>query len=77
MVSYLLSRLVQSKTVGRAATFSKVDSIVRETRAITNLVVRVVEICYNNAKKYNLDFSNVSLEKNAAETTNDTGGDAS
>ena len=60
LVSYLLSRLVQSKTVGRAATFSKVDSIVRETRAITNLVVRVVEICYNNAKKYNLDFSNVT-----------------
>ena len=23
-------------------------------------MVRVVEICYNNAKKYNLDFSNVT-----------------
>ena len=55
-----LQMLIQSKTVGRAATFSKVDSIVRETRAITNLVVRVVEICYGNAKKYNLDFSNVT-----------------
>ena len=52
----------QSKTVNRAATFTKVDSIIKETRAITNLIVRVVEICYSNAKKYNLDFSNVTLE---------------
>ena len=57
-----LQMLIQSKTVGRSETFTKVDSIVKETRAITNLIVRVVEICYNNAKRYNLDFSNVTLE---------------
>ena len=72
-----LQMLIQSPTVGKAATFTKVDSIIKETRQIVNLIVKVIQMCYNDSKKYNLDFSNVSLEKNAAETTNDTGGDAS
>ena len=57
-----LQMLIQSKTVGKAATFTKVDSIISETRTITNLILRVVEICYSNAKKYNLDFTNVTME---------------
>ena len=72
-----LQMLIQSPTVGKAATFTKVDSIIKETRQIVNLIVKVIQMCYSDSKKYNLDFSNVSLEKNAAETTNDTGGDAS
>ena len=39
-----------------------------------NLIVKVIQMCYSDSKKYNLDFSNVSLEKNAADTANDTGG---
>jgi hypothetical protein len=54
-----LQMLIQSTTVGKAATFTKVDSVIRETRAIIELVVRVVEVCFANAQKYNLDFSNV------------------
>ena len=61
--------------VGKESTFRKVDSIIKETRQIVNLIVKVIQMCYSDSKKYNLDFSNVSLEKNAAETTNDTGGD--
>ena len=58
-----LQMLIQSPTVGKAATFTKVDSIIKETRAIVNLVVKVIQMCYNHSKKYNLDFSNISLEK--------------
>ena len=57
-----LQQLIQSSTVGKAATFTKVDSIIREVRQIINLVVTVSQMCYANANKYNLDFSNVSLE---------------
>ena len=39
-----------------------------------NPIVKVIQMCYSDSKKYNLDFSNVSLEKNAADTANDTGG---
>ena len=66
-----LQQLIQSSTVGKAATFTKVDSIIREVRQIINLVVTVAQMCYANANKYNLDFSNVSLEGRA------TGGDDS
>lgn len=67
-----LQMLIQSPTVGKAATFTKVDSIIKETRAIVNLVVKVVQMCFNHSKKYNLDFSNVSLEKASENTDSST-----
>lgn len=72
-----LQMLIQSPTVGKAATFTKVDSIIKETRAIVNLVVKVIQMCYNHSKKYNLDFSNVSLEKNGGAVAEDTSMDNS
>ncbi len=57
-----LRALIQSPTVGKAATFTKVDSIIKEARQVVLLVARVCQTCYANAKKYNLDFSNVSAE---------------
>ena len=72
-----LQFLIQSPTVGKAATFTKVDSIIKETRSIVNLVVKVIQLCYSHSKKYNLDFSNVSLEKNAPEEAPDASMDAS
>ena len=51
-----LQSLVQTKPVGKAATFHKVDSLVRATRHLIELVVRVVEACFLNAQRYNLDF---------------------
>ena len=57
-----LSMLIQIPIVGKAAIFTKVDSIVKESRQIVNLLVRVVEICFHNAKKYNLDFRNVTSQ---------------
>ena len=61
----LLKMLIQSPTVGKAATFTKVDSIIKESRAIINLVLRVTQMCYNYSKKYpeHLDFSNINLDK--------------
>ncbi|CAB4060708.1 unnamed protein product [Lepeophtheirus salmonis] len=66
-----MQMLIQSTTVGKAATFTKVDSIIKETRTIMQLVVRIVEVCYSNATKYNLDFSNVSSE-GRTHTSDDT-----
>ena len=57
-----LQMLIQRSTVGKAATFTKVDSIIKETRSIVNLIIRVIQMCYSHSKKYTLDFSNVSLE---------------
>ena len=57
-----LSTLIQIPIVGKAAIFTKVDSIVKETRQIVQLLVRVIEICFHNAKKYDLDFRNVTSQ---------------
>ncbi len=57
-----MQMLIQSPTVGKAATFTKVDSIIKEARQIVLLVARVAHMCYANANKYNLDFSNVSAD---------------
>ena len=54
--------LIQSTTVGKAATFTKVDCIVKEARAIMRLTSRVVQMCFANADKYNLDFSHITAE---------------
>ena len=61
-----LQMLIQSPTVGKAATFNKVDSIIRETRQIVQLIVKVVQLCFANANKYNLDFSHITLEGHKA-----------
>ena len=67
-----LQMLIQSSTVGKAATFTKVDSIIKETRQIVNLIIRVIQMCYSHSKKYSLDFSNVSLDKaEAVDTSSD------
>ena len=57
-----ISMLIQIPIVGKAAIFTKVDSIVKEARQIVHLLVRVIEICFQNAKKYNLDFRNVTSQ---------------
>ena len=57
-----LQTLIHGSTVGKAATFTKVDSIVKATRPIVQLIVRVVQICFANANKYGLDFSHITLE---------------
>lgn len=67
-----LQMLIQTPIVGKAATFTKVDSIIKETKQIKVLTVKIVDVCFLNAEKYNLDFSNVSLEnRNAAHSSDE------
>ena len=47
--------------MGKESTFRKVDSIIKENNQIMYLIAKVVQICFVNAKKYNLDFQRISL----------------
>ncbi|XP_066263929.1 alpha-catulin-like isoform X1 [Branchiostoma lanceolatum] len=45
----------KSPTLGKQATFTKVDSAIQETKNLMNTVAKVVTTCFTAATKYNLD----------------------
>lgn len=47
---------VKNPTVGKAATFTKVDNVIQETKNLMNVISKVVTTCLVCATKYNLDF---------------------
>ncbi|KAL1463095.1 hypothetical protein WDU94_014883 [Cyamophila willieti] len=47
---------VKNPTVGKAATFIKVDSVIHETKNLMSVISKVVTTCFVCATKYNLDF---------------------
>ncbi|XP_075214953.1 alpha-catenin related [Lycorma delicatula] len=51
---------VKNPTVGKAATFTKVDSVIHETKNLMNVISKVVTTCFVCATKYNLDFRGLS-----------------
>ncbi|XP_060862583.1 LOW QUALITY PROTEIN: alpha-catulin [Metopolophium dirhodum] len=51
---------VKMPTVGKSATFSKVDSVINETKTLMNVISKVVTTCFVCATKYNLDFQGLS-----------------
>ncbi|CAH0592388.1 unnamed protein product [Chrysodeixis includens] len=51
---------VKEPTVGRAATFSKVDNVIQETKHLMNVISKVVTTCFDCANKYNLDFTGLT-----------------
>ncbi|XP_044012425.1 alpha-catulin isoform X2 [Aphidius gifuensis] len=51
---------VKNPTVGKAATFSKVDNVIQETKNLMNVISKVVTTCFECATKYNLDFRGLS-----------------
>ena len=53
--------LIQMPGVGRESTFRKVDSILKENNQIMYLIAKVVQMCFSNAKTYNLDFRGIAL----------------
>jgi len=57
-----LKSLIQAPAVGRAATFDKVDDVVKEAKVAASLAAAVARACYLNAEKYDLDFSRVSAD---------------
>ncbi|KAG1695753.1 Alpha-catulin [Nymphon striatum] len=55
-----LQYTVKNPTVGKAATFTKVDNVIQETKNLMNVISKVVSTCFVCATKYNLDFQGVS-----------------
>ncbi|XP_011496940.1 PREDICTED: alpha-catulin [Ceratosolen solmsi marchali] len=51
---------VKNPTVGKAATFIKVDNVIQETKNLMNVISKVVTTCFVCATKYNLDFRGLS-----------------
>ncbi|XP_077263599.1 alpha-catenin related isoform X3 [Temnothorax americanus] len=45
---------VKNPTVGKAATFTKVDSVIQETKNLMNVISKVVATCFVCATKHNL-----------------------
>nr|CAH7765804.1 unnamed protein product [Callosobruchus chinensis] len=45
---------VKDHTVGKAATFTKVDNVIQETKNLMNVISKVVTTCFECATKYNL-----------------------
>lgn len=64
--------LIQLPGMGKESTFRKVDSIIKENNQIMHRVGKVVELCFMNAKKYDLDFRGITLSNGAGDGT-DTG----
>jgi hypothetical protein len=42
---------VKNPTVGKAATFTKVDSVIQETKNLMNVISKVVTTCFECASK--------------------------
>lgn len=49
---------VKEPTVGRAATFSKVDNVIQETKHLMNVISKVVTTCFDCANKVTTLSSN-------------------
>ncbi|XP_018564734.1 alpha-catulin [Anoplophora glabripennis] len=47
---------VKDHTVGKAATFTKVDNVIQETKNLMNVISKVVTTCFECATKYKLEF---------------------
>ena len=47
---------VKTPTVGKAATYTKVDVVIQQTKSLMYVISRVVTTCLVCATRYNLDF---------------------
>ena len=59
--------LIQLPGVGKESTFRKVDSLLKENNQIMYLTAKVVQLCFMNAKKYELDFRGITLSNGAGD----------
>lgn len=48
---------VKDHTVGKAATFTKVDNVIQETKNLMNVISKVVTTCFECATKVSAFFS--------------------
>lgn len=47
---------VKDHTVGKAATFTKVDNVIQETKNLMNVISKVVTTCFECATKVSINF---------------------
>lgn len=52
---------VKDPTVGKAATFVKVDHVIQETKNLMNIISKVVATCFDCANKVSIDYRHASL----------------
>ncbi|XP_054709306.1 alpha-catulin-like [Uloborus diversus] len=50
---------VKNPTVGKAATFTKVDNVIQETKNLMNVISKVVTTCLLCATKFGIDFQSL------------------
>ncbi|MFH4975816.1 hypothetical protein AB6A40_002525 [Gnathostoma spinigerum] len=58
-----LQVLVKSPTVGKPATFSKVDSVIQETKNLMNEIAKLVTACFVCATKFEIEFRGSSVTR--------------
>uniref|UniRef100_A0A914BVJ3 Alpha-catenin n=1 Tax=Acrobeloides nanus TaxID=290746 RepID=A0A914BVJ3_9BILA len=68
-----LQLLVKSPTVGKSATFNKVDSVISETKGLMNEIAKLVTACFVCATKFEIEFRGASTSRSALNET-DFGG---
>jgi len=54
---------VKMPTVGKSATFSKVDSVINETKTLMNVISKVVTTCFVCATKVSASCSHNSINE--------------
>ena len=59
----LKSKLKQV-TIGKKATFNKVDCVIQETRDFMNLITKLVTSCFLCSTKYNINYDTIQNEIN-------------
>lgn len=68
-----LQFIVKNPTVGKAATFTKVDNVIQETKNLMNVISKVVTTCFDCATKVgSLSFSHrsgLSVNENSIDVT--------
>ncbi|KAK6624674.1 hypothetical protein RUM44_011533 [Polyplax serrata] len=65
---------VKDPTVGKAATFTKVDLVIHETKSLMNIISKVVTNCFVCCNKYNIDLRGISVGNRGVSGGDDDGG---
>uniref|UniRef100_A0A158P9C8 BRO1 domain-containing protein n=1 Tax=Angiostrongylus cantonensis TaxID=6313 RepID=A0A158P9C8_ANGCA len=63
-----LQVLVKSPTVGKSATFGKVDSVIQETKNLMNEIAKLVTSSFVCATKYEIEFRGGSIPRAVGDT---------
>ncbi|GAB6031139.1 myosin 3, variant 4 [Chamberlinius hualienensis] len=62
---------VKNPTVGKAATFTKVDNVIQETKNLMNVISKVVTTCFVCATKFNIGFPDVIIPSAIGNSNNE------